>query len=301
MTIRPAEESDIPSIVELLKLSLGESLMPKSETFWRWKHIDNPFGRSPVLLAFENNKLIGVRAFMRWEWRQGEKIIKAVRAVDTATHPNYQGQGIFSNLTRQLVDQCRDEGVDFIFNTPNKKSMPGYVKLGWSSLGRLPIRLNPVLNGRVVTKETVSNASSLTIGSFEFPSSDRLTTHYSTRYLQWRYADNPNADYHLLQNKHDNPDYLVFYRLKKFSLGIEFRVCDAILLSPQAGQEMNRHIKRTARQTRSILISGMDRYNSNSLLRLPAGPIVTVNNLSNTIKPLNFQTWNPSLGDLEMF
>jgi N-acetylglutamate synthase-like GNAT family acetyltransferase len=51
MEIRPAHENDIPAIVELLKLSLGESLMPKSEAFWRWKHIDNPFGKSPVILG----------------------------------------------------------------------------------------------------------------------------------------------------------------------------------------------------------------------------------------------------------
>src|SRR5688572_13844447 len=99
MQIREATELDIPIIVDLLKLSLGESLMPKSEAYWRWKHVENPFGASPVLLCFEDDMLIGVRAFMRWQWFHNGKIQTAVRAVDTATHPAHQGKGIFKKLT----------------------------------------------------------------------------------------------------------------------------------------------------------------------------------------------------------
>ena len=73
MTIREASGQDTAAIVSLLKLSLGEALMPKSESYWKWKHWDNPFGKSPVLLAFEKNELIGVRAFMRWDWTRNGK------------------------------------------------------------------------------------------------------------------------------------------------------------------------------------------------------------------------------------
>jgi N-acetylglutamate synthase-like GNAT family acetyltransferase len=65
MQIRAANDSDIPAIIDLLKISLGETLLPKSENYWRWKHIENPFGPSPVLLAVEDNNLIGVRALQK--------------------------------------------------------------------------------------------------------------------------------------------------------------------------------------------------------------------------------------------
>src|SRR5262245_16812273 len=115
MKIRVATTADTPAIVGLLKISLGEKLMPNSEAFWKWKHTDNPFGPSPVLLAFENEKLIGVRAFMRWQWTGNDRVYAATRAVDTATHPDYQGRGIFRTLTLQMVDECSKDGVDFIF------------------------------------------------------------------------------------------------------------------------------------------------------------------------------------------
>lgn len=68
MILRKATPSDVPAIVSLLKLSLGEGLIPKSETYWNWKHKENPFGASEILLADEEGQLIGVRAFMRWNW-----------------------------------------------------------------------------------------------------------------------------------------------------------------------------------------------------------------------------------------
>src|SRR5690606_11778858 len=105
MEVRHATPDDIPAIVDLLKLSLGEQLMPKSEEFWRWKHLQNPFGESPVLLAFDQDTLTGVRAFMHWRWSTNTNTYSAVRAVDTATHPEYQGRGIFRTLTQKLVGQ----------------------------------------------------------------------------------------------------------------------------------------------------------------------------------------------------
>ena len=35
------------------------------------------------------------------------------------------------------------EGVDFVFNTPNDKSRPGYLKMGWEEVGRVPITVRP--------------------------------------------------------------------------------------------------------------------------------------------------------------
>ena len=98
MIIRQAKQEDIDSIVVLLQASLGESLLKKSAEIWNFKHVANPFGESTVLLAEENNELIGVRAFMTWRWQMGNQIWNAFRAVDTATHPNYQGKGIFKKL-----------------------------------------------------------------------------------------------------------------------------------------------------------------------------------------------------------
>ena len=36
------------------------------------------------------------------------------------------------------LESVEAEGVDFVFNTPNDQSRPGYLKMGWREVGRLP-------------------------------------------------------------------------------------------------------------------------------------------------------------------
>jgi hypothetical protein len=75
---------------------------------------------------------------MRWQFRRGEETLRAVRAVDTATDPAYRGKGLFTALTMHGLDALREDGVDFVFNTPNAQSLPGYLKMGWETVGTVP-------------------------------------------------------------------------------------------------------------------------------------------------------------------
>jgi N-acetylglutamate synthase-like GNAT family acetyltransferase len=305
MIIRAATEQDISSIVELLKLSLGESLMPKSEAFWRWKHIDNPFGKSPVLVAEENHQLIGVRAFMRWEWKQGDKIYKAVRAVDTATHPQHQGKGIFKKLTLQLVEQCKSEGVDFIFNTPNTSSMPGYLKMGWSKVGKLPVHIRP----RVAWKSRASDFDreyaiekhlrALKQEQITQYNKDEITTHCLPLFLEWRYAANPNIKYYGVADEQGTS--LVIFRLKSTRFGAEFRICEQLVASEANPSCIKKLLQKAIQQSGSSRVT----YSlQQPLLWAPAfsmGPMVTTMPLSSRLKSLSFDFWKPTLGDMEVF
>ena len=117
MRIREAEERDIPEILRVLKASLGETSSKKTEEIWRYKHLDNPFGKSLVLLAEEDSVIIGVRAFMRWQWKKNDKTYSCFRVVDTATHPEHQGKGIFKKLTLEAIKTSRNLKTGYKFNT----------------------------------------------------------------------------------------------------------------------------------------------------------------------------------------
>src|SRR2546425_1227972 len=62
---------------------------------------------------------------------------------EPATDPAYQGRGIFSGLTLHAIDELTREGLHFIFNTPNDQSLPGYLKMGWQIVGKLPVSARP--------------------------------------------------------------------------------------------------------------------------------------------------------------
>ena len=206
MEITLANTSDIPQIVALLKISLGEKLMPKSEAYWNWKHEQNPFGKSKVFIAKENNEIIGVRAFMRWSWEHELHQIQAVRAVDTSTHPSFQGKGIFTKLTMAAVEACKKEGVDLVFNTPNTSSMPGYLKMGWQPAGKMPLYFRP---GSIIPRRyslscinelidlyATDKTISLLNENWELPvQGTTYQTPLTYQYLQWRYNNCPVAKY----------------------------------------------------------------------------------------------------------
>lgn len=314
MKIRPAEENDITKIVELLKVSLGESLMPKSEEYWRWKHVDNPFGPSPVMVAEDDNQIIGVRAFMQWKWTNGKEVINAIRAVDTATHPDHQGKGIFKQLTLELLKHCERKGVSMVFNTPNSKSKPGYLKMGWEEVGKLPVHIgikNPlgVLKSKVVGS---SDVEFLELNDPEYSldnifSADNLDMHmdahwhtfYSFDHLRWRYLQIPIIRY----SSHTDDKAGIIFRLKRTSMGKELRVCETFGERKAVMRLINSVYRRC--KFDYISLDGFSGVRLPGVLRIQRniGPDVTIRNLTlNIIDDYrNFKKWRPTLGDLEVF
>lgn len=311
MVIRKASEIDIPKIIELLKISLGETLIPKSEVLWKWKHLDNPFGKSPVLLAEENGQLIGVRAFLKWEYSENGKFHPACRAIDTATHPDHQGKGIFKNLTLSLIDEIKKDGVALIFNTPNSKSTPGYISMGWEKWGKLPLKLNFHFNKSKKYKNENSDWEQVSPLIDVIESSDFIGPKIQTRlvpgYMRWRYRDNPLFPYHYLS---DGENYLLIYRIKEGKMGREFRICDFFTLRnlPHESQKelkrlLNHRIKSSG--CRFTSFSGLT-YPDQKVLDIGAlpimniGPLVTLRKIKEDISPME-KSWGWSLGDLEVF
>lgn len=309
MIIRKSTESDIPRIIQLLKASLGESLIPKSEELWNWKHVSNPFGKSPVLIAEENEELVGVRAFMNWKYKHDGNILQACRAVDTAVHPDFQGKGIFSKLTQKLLNQVKAEGIDLIYNTPNSTSTPGYLKLGWEKWDRLPLKIKPTFFPSKKHKEEVitpwdSISSFLTQLEKHTMESSEVSTWMAPGYIAWRYQNCPIAKYHCAT---DLSSYLFVFRVKEGRWGKELRICDLFLWGNPNPKDLKTHLKQVEVffDTHFTTISGLA---PNDILKnLPGffyvpklGPLVTVKSLNSKTNPLNLP-WSWSLGDLEVF
>ena len=251
MQIREATEKDIPEILDVLKASLGETSSQKTEEVWRYKHVDNPFGKSLVLVAVENDKIIGVRALMRWKWQLGNQSFSAYRAVDTATHPKHQGKGIFKKLTLKAIEMAKENGDDFIFNTPNTQSLPGYLKMGWEEVDKLKIRAtfaNPLnwLGNKTDKPYTINNScfddqlDNLVSDYNSFiKGENNLFTIKSSEYLSWRYEKNPLQEYEV---EADKDFYLAGY-LKQHKYFKELRITEHICFNETGRQKINIVVK----------------------------------------------------------
>lgn len=146
--VRPAVAADREAIIALCTRSLQWKPEDPNADFYSWKHDRNPAGTSPTWVATtDDGRIVGLRVFLRWDYIDGNgRRYRTVRAVDTATDPDFKKRGIFTRLTLGALEPLAEMGVDFIFNTPNDQSRPGYEKMGWRVDGRVPAVARPALN-----------------------------------------------------------------------------------------------------------------------------------------------------------
>ncbi|MBZ9729066.1 GNAT family N-acetyltransferase [Salegentibacter sp. JZCK2] len=307
MHIREANHNDIPQILNVLKASLGETSSKKTEEVWRYKHIDNPFGESLVLVAEEDGELIGIRAFMRWQWQRGEKVYSAFRAVDTATHPDHQGKGIFKKLTLKALEIGEIRGDHFVFNTPNAQSKPGYLKMGWEEVDKLKIHLRPLNLLELKNKELEYKTSGSEevieglLNSYfkQLKTTDRLFTPKDIAYLKWRYLDNPLQSYVVIFDK----EYFIAGYVKERKRFLEFRVSEAIF-SKTGGKSAKSAILKLAKlsEAKVLSISPDAGIKFKAGIKGNFGPVLTYKPITLSQPDfLNLKTWSYSLGDLELF
>ena len=206
IVVRPYADRDLERVLDLLRAALGETpVLRRTPELFRWKHIDNPFGRSILLVAEADGKMAGLRAFMRWELTTKDgATLRCVRAVDTATHPDYQRRGIFRRLTLAALEAATADDVDMVFNTPNPKSGAGYLSMGWIEVGDIGVMAAPgrgALRGSVEADhlpepddylEDPQRAEKLTVAD-RMPRG--LRTSRTPAYLDWRFSAHPTARY----------------------------------------------------------------------------------------------------------
>lgn len=319
---RPPQPEDRAAIIGLLAASLGrDDDDPRFEALYAWKHEENPFGLSLKVVAVDGRRVVGFRGLMRWQWQQGDRIIEAARAVDTATHPDYQGRGIFTRLTLQAIEQLRAAGAGFIFNTPNSQSLPGYLKMGWQLVGRVPISVRP-LSPRGALRMTrarmpaerwsepctagdpaarilddVGSVSGL-LASQPLPLSG-ISTVRSPRYLMWRYGSEL-LGYRALVANGAVANGVVVFRVRRRGAAREV-VLDELLVpggEPRRARAMH---KLLARAVEADYILGVAARPRHGYLPLPRqGPILTWRTVADGPMP-TLAEWNLTMGDIELF
>ncbi|MDH3680056.1 MAG: GNAT family N-acetyltransferase [Acidimicrobiia bacterium] len=325
VSIRRADEADLDEVIDVCGRALEWSEPDVDTAFFMWKHVENPFGPSPIWVAEETDDgqrpIVGVRALMRWELRDGSgSERRLVRAVDTATLPTHQGRGIFSRLTMAAVDDLTADGVDAVFNTPNDKSRPGYLKMGWESLGRVPVVVRPrspltlvaMARSRVAadkwgqpTDVGLSPAEvfadderiDAVIASVTAPEGWR--TPLSARYLRWRTGFEPLACRVEPLGASVDAGFVVF-RLR--ARGELLQLSLLHIVNPR-GRSLRRALARLLAETEAdvLLSSGRSPGVAAGMVPLPrTGPILTWRTLADDVVP-SMADLDVPLGTVELF
>lgn len=316
--VRRARPEDMPSVTSLLRTSLGKEGDPHYEEFLRWKHELNPFGVSPAWVALDGTKVVGFRTLLRWRFlTERDTPLSAVRAVDTATDPDYRGRGIFRVLTLEAVADLTRSEEAFVFNTPNDSSRPGYLSMGWTPVRRLPVGVLPAAPGALVRMARSRAASSLwseptPVGAdartaladddtcsalLRHAPDNGLRTDRTSAYLRWRTSFEPLGYRVLFVDEGDATQGGLVFRLRRRGEGLEAVVAEALVPSART---LLRLVRLMLAETGAHYAIGLRTGPSVGLLPLPRqGPLLTARTLGRSIPEA--KSWNLSMGDIELF
>jgi len=110
--------------------------------YLRWLYSENPDGPVVGFDAWEGSCLAAHYVTIPAPMRVNGTLRKALLSLNTATHPAYQGQGLFTKLAEQTYRSATDQGFECVYGIANANSTPGFQRrLGFTLVGQLDARI----------------------------------------------------------------------------------------------------------------------------------------------------------------
>lgn len=142
--VRRFQRDDAPGVRRVLEATYGGDATPPE--VYDWWSFGCPGASSGFMVAESQGSVVGVQPMEIFPYRDGQKSFKGGMLTGVAVHPEFRRRGIFSALVNACEREAWRQGAAFVSTMPNDRSRPGFLKLGYTDLGRrrLLVRLvNP--------------------------------------------------------------------------------------------------------------------------------------------------------------
>jgi GNAT superfamily N-acetyltransferase len=160
--IRPYKNGDEEAIFELFCAAFSD-LHDKDWwlEWWRWKYQHNPAGSPIIWVAEADDRLVAQYAIIPVKMKMGDRIITGSQSVDTMTHPDYRGRGMFLTLSERVFEEAGKQGIEIVYGFPNR--MMSWHRKFWLEIDVRSTLIKP-LNLRNIPAKKISNTFLLKIG-----------------------------------------------------------------------------------------------------------------------------------------
>ena len=213
INIRLATDSDKPQILQLIDTVFKEQqhfAWVRDEKYWQWKYELNIFGKTNIYIAELNGKIIASSSLWSWKFICRGEILKTYQPCDTIVDPEYQGKGLFNYINKKRILLSKKENISFLFNFPNKNSLPGNLKIGWEFLKNIEWVVKPLkpfnllfnlrdkskANPQEIHQDHRLNTDDCYTIAAKYQSYDGLIKTYRDEgFFRWRYTDHPFFKY----------------------------------------------------------------------------------------------------------
>lgn len=107
-----------------------------------WLYQANPEGHVVGFDAYEGDNLAAHYACIPAAAHIDGQTKRGLLSLNTATHPDYQGKGLFTKLASATYEHAANSGFEFVYGVANANSTPGFLKkLGFSLVQPLDARV----------------------------------------------------------------------------------------------------------------------------------------------------------------
>jgi GNAT superfamily N-acetyltransferase len=226
--------NNAPPLGELVKLAKsyynsGEII---SESYLGWQYNKNPAGYPFYTLANYDKHIVGQYLVIPIRYRYKDIMYSGTLSLNTLTHPDFQGKGLFTKLAHSTYDLCASNRVDFTIGFPNPLSHGGFIKkLGFQEIGSCNLLIKPIRpfnllidllkrkkikhGGDIPFNWRTINKDGLNLTNFEITQNNEYNTFWNSlskskimtekdfKYIMWRYIDIPGRKYHIIQAKRE--------------------------------------------------------------------------------------------------
>jgi len=198
---------------------------------WKWKFIENPFGKAIIKLMFDGEKLIGHRGAIPVVVSIPGRDIPSAQTVNNLTHPDYRRLGISTHLAKAICEAAKEQGIKFMYNFINPDSHLVHSKIDvWQMLDQ-----RNAWKKKLPTKSTFTMLRSCPIKQIErFDHRvdrlwDRVKQDYvvvvprTAKFLNWRFTQHPTEEYSKFVVEDNSGEISGYLVLKVYRRGDEVK------------------------------------------------------------------------------
>lgn len=141
-------------------LRLFRACFPQATTFsaeyLHWLYALNPMGNVVGFDAWEDDELAAHYVCIPAHAEINGVPRRLLLSLNTATHPGFQGKGLFTRLAEATYGYATESGFDGVYGVANANSTPGFVrKLGFELVSPLDAKIGVGRLDRVARPEAV--------------------------------------------------------------------------------------------------------------------------------------------------
>ena len=109
-----------------------------SAAYLHWLYLENPSGSVVGFEAFDGDRLVAHYVCIPAPIILDGNERRAILSLNTATDPDYQGRGLFTQLASATYAKAAGKNFHAVFGVANANSTPGFIKkLGFQHVGSL--------------------------------------------------------------------------------------------------------------------------------------------------------------------